>query len=370
MSIRTNEAKWNESRKMWRIDVQKDGVRKSFYSKLPGRKGKIECHAKADEWLEHDVFNGDTRVQVLFNKWMEHQMQTTSRSAWSQYQSYVKCHFIPRFGFYKMAKLTEHDLQEMIDELAAQGLARKTLMNIRSACTCFLKWCRKHNYTTLRCEDLTIPAIAPKGERKILDVGDFPKVFQCGETTWRGKVVPEWYIHAYRFVLCVGLRPGELIGLQWRDVSFADKRIYVKGSINKFNERTRGKNDNARRTVPIGEIALQILSDQRKMLMTHSMLSDYVFPGKNGLHVKEDTLRSNRYRFCAHNGIARVTPYELRHTFVSANVKLPAGLMKDVVGHSQNMDTYGVYGHVFGDSQDQAADAINAAVDKLIKFRR
>ena len=74
MSIRTNEAKWNEKRQMWRIDVQKDGVRKSFYSTIPGRKGKIECHSKADEWLEHDVFNADTRVQVLLLQWIDQQI--------------------------------------------------------------------------------------------------------------------------------------------------------------------------------------------------------------------------------------------------------------------------------------------------------
>lgn len=37
---RTNEARWDEARKRWRIDVQRDGKRRSFYSAIPGRKGK------------------------------------------------------------------------------------------------------------------------------------------------------------------------------------------------------------------------------------------------------------------------------------------------------------------------------------------
>ena len=35
MTTRTNTAKWTGTR--WRIDVQKDGTRKSFYSSTPGR---------------------------------------------------------------------------------------------------------------------------------------------------------------------------------------------------------------------------------------------------------------------------------------------------------------------------------------------
>ncbi len=36
---------------IWKVNVQKDGTRKSFYSKLPGRKGQKDCAAKAAAWL-------------------------------------------------------------------------------------------------------------------------------------------------------------------------------------------------------------------------------------------------------------------------------------------------------------------------------
>lgn len=49
--------------------------------------------------------------------------------------------------------------------------------------------------------------------------------------------------------------------------------------------------------------------------------------------------------YCEYNGITVVTPYELRHTFVSIAKSLPAGMVKSIVGHSKSMDTFGVYGH-------------------------
>ena len=37
MGKRTNTAAWQEKQGRWRIDVQKDGKRRSFYSSTPGR---------------------------------------------------------------------------------------------------------------------------------------------------------------------------------------------------------------------------------------------------------------------------------------------------------------------------------------------
>ncbi len=45
---RTSTARWSEKRRMWRIDVQKDGVRKSIYSAKPGRTGQRAANAKVD----------------------------------------------------------------------------------------------------------------------------------------------------------------------------------------------------------------------------------------------------------------------------------------------------------------------------------
>ena len=64
MTTRTNSAKWTGTR--WRIDVQKDGTRKSFYSSKPGRTGQREANAKADKWLETGVATTPLRVEEAY----------------------------------------------------------------------------------------------------------------------------------------------------------------------------------------------------------------------------------------------------------------------------------------------------------------
>ena len=78
MGRRTNTAHWSGSR--WRIDVQKDGERRSFYSSTPGRTGQREANAKADAWLDHNITGTDQRVKDLFAQYVEEMQATTSRS--------------------------------------------------------------------------------------------------------------------------------------------------------------------------------------------------------------------------------------------------------------------------------------------------
>ncbi|MEA4932744.1 MAG: hypothetical protein VB071_04035 [Lawsonibacter sp.] len=67
------------------------------------------------------------------------------------------------------------------------------------------------------------------------------------------------------------------------------------------------------------------------------------------------------------NGIPHITPYELRHTFVSiAQKKLPDYLLKPVVGHSKAMDTHGIYGHEFDGFKDDTADILGSVFDSLL----
>ena len=47
MSERKNEAVWIESRQRWQINVQSEGIRRTFTSSTNGKKGKVEAEKKA-----------------------------------------------------------------------------------------------------------------------------------------------------------------------------------------------------------------------------------------------------------------------------------------------------------------------------------
>ena len=69
---------------------------------------------------------------------------------------------------------------------------------------------------------------------------------------------------------------------------------------------------------------------------------------------------------CEYNSITVVTPYELRHTFVSIAKKLPEGFVKTVIGHSKSMDTFGVYGHAINGESKATAAALENAFEAVL----
>ena len=62
-------------------------------------------------------------------------------------------------------------------------------------------------------------------------------------------------------------------------------------------------------------------------------------------------------KYCRANGLPELSLYEIRHTFVSIAKNLSDGQVKPLVGHSVNMDTFGIYGHELnGELQKTASD--------------
>lgn len=91
MGKRTNTARWTG--KMWRIDIQHDGQRKSFYSSKPGRTGQREANAKADAWLDDGINPRGERVAALYPRWFATMQETTSTATVATLQAAGKSGF-------------------------------------------------------------------------------------------------------------------------------------------------------------------------------------------------------------------------------------------------------------------------------------
>lgn len=363
---RVNTARWIESKKMWRIDVQKDGVRKSFYCSTPGRNGQREANRKADAWLESDIISFSVRTNALLDEYLERVKATTSKSNYRK-ESYHVEHFIrPVMGRKKACHLTDLDCQKVIDSAFRRTgkdgktveLSRKTLMNIRATLAAFAKFCRKRRVVLLNSEDWEIPKGSRYKGKSILQPDSLIKLFSTDTTLFRGKRVKDPFIHAYRFQVLTGVRPGELCGLHPEDCQ--PGKVIIRRSINVDGEETSGKNENAIRSVVLSPLAEAELTSQLRDL-----------PGDGtvfGLR-SESYYRKRWTVFCDANDISYVSRYELRHTFVSVVKNLPEGEVKALVGHSRNMDTFGTYGHELDGEQNQVAIRVNSLFLELLKRR-
>lgn len=353
MSRRTTSARWTGTR--WRIDVQKDGKRKSFYSSIDGRKGQREANKKADAWLDDGIEVRGGRVETIYKEWLAELQLTTSKSNWRPIDSRWRTWVSHIIGHKYVNSLTEQDLQNVINKAYAAGKSRKTLQSLCTDMRAFIKYCRKRRLIMFLPEEIKIPAGARYKGKQILQPQDLIMLFNKDKTMLRGKEVRDEYINAYRFQVLTGLRPGELIGLSWTDIS--GRTVHIHRAVNIIGETTQGKNQNAVCSFVLSDMAKRILEDQKEYT--------------EGCPTVFEITREERYRrhwktFATHNNISAVTPYELRHTFVSVVKTLPAGEVKELVGHSMNMDTFGTYAHYLDGDDGRTAQSVNTVFLRVL----
>lgn len=357
MGRRTNTAQWIESRQRWQINVQKEGERRTFTSSKPGRAGQREANAKADAWLDNGIDVKSNRVSDLIPAYLEDVKTRTSKSNFTGEESRCRIWIAPIIGHIRASNLTDQHLQNVINAAFAKGLSKKSLKSLRSTMMAFIKFCRKNKKTSYHPEEVIIPNSASTGTRSILQPEHLVILFTIDTTVLRGQRVYDDLINAYRLQVLLGLRPGELLGLMRNDRR--GNALLIGRSINIYGEITTGKNANANRVIPLGNLAAQIWDDQ-----VSKTSSPYLFEG-----LKEQKLYKRLKRYCQSNGIPPVSPYEMRHTFVSMIQDLPEGWIKKLVGHSKNMDTYGVYSHEVTGKQDEISQRVESIFQDILSAK-
>ena len=175
--------------------------------------------------------------------------------------------------------------------------------------------------------------------------------------------------------LSTGMRRGEIVAVRWSNIDLDGGKIRVERSL----EETKAglafkepKTKAGRRTVGIPpSIVAELRAHHRQQQEQRLALGlggaapdDLVFPRADGEAWPPDRLSSNWAKTVRSMKLPTVTFHALRHTHVSQLIA--AGL--DVVtvsrriGHSNPTVTLNVYAHLFGNTDDRAAQAVETAL--------
>ena len=130
----------------------------------------------------------------------------------------------------------------------------------------------------------------------------------------------------------------------------------LKRSVNIKGRETEGKNGNAKRSFAITGLAASVIENQRKISTTES-----VFEIES-----QSTFRHRWQKYCESNSIDYVSLYELRHTFISVAKGLSDGELRQLAGHSKNMDTYGVYSHEVQGDKIRTGEKLNDIWESIV----
>jgi integrase len=172
---------------------------------------------------------------------------------------------------------------------------------------------------------------------------------------------PAWFADMIEIGYRTGMRRGEILALQWRDIDFAGKRLMVNQSLSGISAREiyirPPKSATSKRVISLDNRVLAVLSRLRC-----TAKFDWVFTRPGGLLQPPTNISGYMRKTCLAAGIPRRNFHALRHTH--ASILLGMGVHPKVVqerlGHASLIMTLNVYGHLLPAMQDSAVDALNS----------
>lgn len=348
----------------YRLDLQINNVRKTFYSSKTGDVGRRECARKALAWVSGNATKKSytTTTDSIFQQFF-HDKESITDDIYNL-RNYYKNHIRPIIGNIPALSLTKQDLRRVINTAYKKGLSEKTLKNIRGVLSGFCNYLDDSDIRSdLNVRTIKVPKGAKKSQKNILSSVGIYQVFVCDNTFLRGEEVYDDLVNAYRLGIAFGLRPGEIMGLQWGDIS--NDAVHIQRAINEKGKQTNGKNEFADRFLPQTKYTRALFSSQAAFRGEHSA-SERVFGDYS-----EITYRFRWKRYCSHNHISYVTPYELRHTFASIyKAALPLWQLDELMGHVHSGVTLGIYSHPMDGDADGLVALLEDELDKQIERGR
>lgn len=187
---------------------------------------------------------------------------------------------------------------------------------------------------------------------------------------------PIYYKTAVEVLLFTGMRRGELMGLVWSDIDFANNTITIQRSLQYLPEmgvfKDETKTKSSHRVIKVPSSAISSLRGYRTWQKMTFMKngqpwneSCQVFVTQNGTPMHPDTLTSWFRDFIRTTDLPKIHVHSLRHT--NATLQIANGVSVTTVagnlGHSNANTTTKVYAHAI----QSAAAASAEMMDNLLK---
>jgi integrase len=173
-------------------------------------------------------------------------------------------------------------------------------------------------------------------------------------------------LHAF-YVLAVttGMRNGELLGLQWRDVDLDASTLQVRRTV--FNGVVSPpKTAAGNRTIRLTGLAGAALREHR-LARAKERISGWVFPSRAGTPLSVHNVHNRSWKpLLGRAGLpASTRMHDLRHTCATLLLSrgVPVKVVSEMLGHASVSITLGTYSHVLPDMQESAARAMDEALN-------
>ena len=282
----------------------------------------------------------NTTFKTLAHLWLNEKQAMVTQSTYAGFLLIVENHLIPYFGTQKICDITEPKIQEFIFYLFNNGrldntggLTVKTIRDIILVLRLALNW----------------------------DLIEYPKDLSIKKVIALSKdeeqmLIQAIYLNLTRksagilLTLFIGLRIGEICGLQMSDISLCDNTITINKTVQRIYDKLKKtsyihigapKTKSSQRTIPVPSLLMNIIKKFYTNNQNHYFLTGKLSPTEPRVY------RQFFSRFIKKHNLTPIKFHELRHTFAIRAIEISDFDIKslsEILGHKNVSFTLNVYG--------------------------
>jgi integrase len=326
--------------------------------------------------LHRDQLSGQTivterqTVAQFLDRWLETAVNPHRRAKTaSSYEQIVRLYLKPHLGRIQLEKLSPEHVQTMFNALLLTGgtdgqpLSARTVQYVRAVLRRALNQALKWGYVSRNVATLTDTPKVPRHEAIILS----PAQSQQLLTAAAGHRLEALFTVA----LGLGLRDGEVLGLRWVDIDFAQHTLRIAQTVQRVHRRLvieAPKTERSARLLPLPVFMERALARhaERQVAERRTAGDDWddhglVFPSERGTPLDPRNLLRQYKELLIAADLPDIRFHDLRHSCATTLIAqgVHPRVVQEILGHSQISTTMNVYGHVLDATRRVAADAMD-----------
>ncbi|KNF09327.1 phage integrase family [Gottschalkia purinilytica] len=376
-SVRKKGNRWYYS---FEIDRDETGKRKRI-ERAGGKTKKEALEALRNALNNYD--NGYVEPKKILlddyiNDWLENFIKENRKiTTYQRYKEIYKNSIKPYIGYTSLKDITAIKIEKLLQGEKKKGLSSSSLQGIYGVLNSLFN--RAIKLKVLKdnpCKYVDRPK-REKFTPNTLTIDEFKKIIN---TLDKSNNYNDYVMRiALQVILELGLRRGELAGLEWSNIDHNNNCINITNNLVYTNNNvvmSTPKTDESMRTLYVSNNIIQLLK-KHKLLQNELKLKygpnyientfnskkyDFIFTWENGKYIHPNYYTVRFKKILKANDINKnIRFHDLRHT--NATLLLEQGIDFKVIqtrlGHSDINTTLNIYSHVNLDMQKKATDKLS-----------
>jgi len=305
--------------------VMADGTKRRVRARgATQQEALAKLNAKANEATQR-TSTGHVRFDAFLDVWLNHKRAHVRASTIRAYEQDVRLHIRPALGGKRVDRLEARHVQSMLDALVAAGkhnMADRVRRTMKTALNAAVKW----GYAPTNVMDRIDPVRKPDVRRGVYTLEEIRLFLRHAEASK--------YYALFLLAFATGMRKGELLALQWQDLT--DVGVHVRRTVSigaKGDGTAPPKTSAGYRFIPVAADTMQAVLEGRT---AYAQDGDWVFTTRNGRRLSGRNVSTAMRAIQKRYGLPEIRFHDFRRSY--ATLLAEAGhhprVIQDLLGHA------------------------------------